>query len=309
MSTDPRATHNGWRLLRRTLLQQRRGLTVGVSIGLLWTIGKIAVPQLTRFAIDEAIVKSGSLLTWTLLILSAAIIAGLFSGMRRYFAFRESRMTETLMREKLFAHIQGLDVAYHDRAQTGQLMSRASTDLQLVQGFVVMLPLVMANVAQIIGVVIILLLGDPLLALVALLPLPFLNIIAQRFSKKIHPANLVVQQEQAQLATVVEESIAGVRVVKGFGAEAVMSERLRAEADDIQRAALAAARIRSTFLPGIDLLPALGLVAVLGIGGHRVLNGDMTIGELVAFNTYVTLLIWPLRNIAMTIALGQRAAT
>ena len=129
MSTDPRATHNGWRLLRRTLLQQRRGLTVGVSIGLLWTIGKIAVPQLTRFAIDEAIVKSGSLLTWTLLILSAAIIAGLFSGMRRYFAFRESRMTETLMREKLFAHIQGLDVAYHDRAQTGQLMSRASTDL------------------------------------------------------------------------------------------------------------------------------------------------------------------------------------
>ena len=309
MATDAPATRNGWRLLRRTLLQQRRGLAVGVSIGLLWTIGKIAVPQLTRFAIDEAIVASGSLITWTLLILSAAVIAGLFSGMRRYFAFRESRMTETLMREKLFAHIQGLDVAYHDRSQTGQLMSRASTDLQLVQGFVVMLPLVMANVAQIIGVVIILVLGDPLLALVALLPLPFLNFIAQRFSKKIHPANLVVQQEQAQLATVVEESIAGVRVVKGFGAESVMSGRLRVEADDIQRAALVTARIRSTFLPGIDLLPALGLVAVLGIGGHRVLNGDMTIGELVAFNTYVTLLIWPLRNIAMTIALGQRAAT
>ena len=117
-----------------------------------------------------------------------------------------------------------------------------------------------------------------------------------------------MQAEQAQLATVVEETIAGVRVIKGFGAEQVQSDKLRTEADDIQRVSVQAARVRSRYLPAIDLLPSLGLIAVLGIGGHRVLDGQMTVGELVAFNFYVALLVWPLRTIGMTLAWGQRAA-
>ncbi|MEY3494453.1 MAG: hypothetical protein RL413_1871, partial [Actinomycetota bacterium] len=119
---------------------------------------------------------------------------------------------------------------------------------------------------------------------------------------------MAVQAEQAQLASVVEETVSGVRVIKGFGAERVQAAKLRVEADDIRRESLAAARIRSRFLPAIDLLPAIGLVAVLGAGGHRVIDGDMTIGDLVKFNAYITMLIWPLRNIGMTVALGQRAA-
>jgi ATP-binding cassette subfamily B protein len=97
-------------------------------------------------------------------------------------------------------------------------------------------------------------------------------------------------------------------VIKGFGAEQVQFEKLEKEADDILRESMKAARIRSSFMPAIDVLPALGLVAVLGVGGHRVINGDLTVGDLVAFNVYLTLLIWPLRNIGMIVALGQRAA-
>ena len=301
-------TKEGWALLRLTLKAQKRGLINGVCIGLLWTLGKVSVPQLTRLAIDKGITKGGSLIFWTLLILSAAVIAGIFSGWRRFIAFRESRITETVLRERIFAQIQGLHVGYHDKAQTGQLMSRSSSDLQQVQGFVVNIPIFGSQITMVLFVVIILLFTDPLLALVALAPLPFINVSARRFSNKIHPAVMEVQQKQAQLANVVEETVSGVRVIKGFGAEAVQQEKLVVEATGIRSASMGAARIRSRFLPAIDLLPSLGLVAVLGLGGHRVINGDMTLGGLVAFNTYLTMLIWPMRNIGMTVAFGQRAA-
>jgi ATP-binding cassette subfamily B protein len=282
---------------------------MGAGVGLAWTLGKVAVPQLTRLAIDKGIEQDGSLIFWTMLILAAATVAGFFAACRRYFAFRESRLTETYLRERLFAQIQGLHVGFHDKAQTGQLMSRSSSDLQQVQGFVVNIPIFVSQITMVLGVVVILFLSDPILAAVSLAPLPFINISARRFSNKIHPAVLAVQQEQAQLANVVEETVSGVRVIKGFGAEGVQQSKLQTEADDIRRESMKAAYIRSRFLPAIDLLPSLGLVAVLGLGGHRVIAGDMTLGGLVAFNTYLTMLIWPMRNIGMTIAFGQRAAS
>ena len=303
------ATKEGWKLLRETLGAQRRGLLGGVAVGLSWSVGKMAVPQVTRFAIDKGISQNGSLLLWTSLILVAALVAGVFAGWRRYIAFRESRLTETVLRERLFAQIQGLHVGFHDKTQTGQLMSRASSDLLQVQGFVVNIPIFASQVTMVFGVVAVLFYSDPLLAAVALAPLPFINVSARSFSHKIHPSVLAVQQEQAQLANVVEESVSGIRVIKGFGAEGVQQAKLEVEADDIRRESMKAARIRSRFLPAIDLLPGLGLVAVLGLGGHRVINGDMTLGGLVAFNTYLTMLIWPMRNIGMTVAFGQRAAS
>ncbi len=299
---------DGWKLLRKTLRVQRRNLLIGVLIGAFWAAGKVTVPQLTKYAINHGIERNGSLLKWSILIASAGVAIGVLSGLRRYVAFRESRWAETLLRERLFSHVLGLHIGYHDRAQTGQLMSRASSDMQQVQAFIVMIPITLSNVVQICAVTAILFITDPILATVALLPLPFVNLAARRFSHRIHPAVLAVQVEQAQLASVVEESVSGVRVVKGFGAEQVQYDKLAKEADDIQRESLKAASIRSSFLPAIDLLPALGLVAVLGVGGHRVIDGHLSIGDLVAFNVYLTLLVWPLRNIGMIVALGQRAA-
>ena len=301
-------TQQGWRLLTRVLLEQRRGLVVGVVVGLLWSAGKVSVPEITKLGIDRGIEGRGTLVFWSGLVVAAGVIAGLFTAFRRWVAFRESRWIESRLREQIFEHLLRLHVGYHDRTQTGQLMSRASSDLQQLQAFVVMIPITLSNLAMIVAVVVLLFLSQPFLALVALAPLPLLNVLASRFSRRIHPAVLAVQQEQAQLATVVEESVSGVRVIKGFGAEGVQFDKVRVEADDIQRVSLEAARIRSRFLPALDLLPALGLVAVLGIGGHRVIDGAMTVGDLVKFNAYITMLIWPLRNIAMTVALAQRAS-
>ena len=290
------------------LREQRRALITGMLVGTMWSTGKVLVPKLTSLAVDRAILGSGSLLFWSLLIGAAGVLAGVFTAWRRWIAFRESRLTETRLREQLFAHILRLHVAYHDRTQTGQLMSRSSSDLLQIQGFVVMIPVTASNLAMVAGVVVILLVQQPLLAAIALAPLPFLNVLATRFSRRIHPAVVAVQQEQAQLATVVEESVSGVRVIKGFGAHAVTAARLAKEADDIRAVSMKAARVRSAFLPALDLLPSLGLLAVLAVGGHRVLSGTMTEGQMLEFMQYIGLLVGPLRTLGMTVAFGQRAS-
>lgn len=284
------------------------GLGLGVAVGLLWTLGKIAVPQLTRLAIDRSLDGPESAWKWAGWIACAGLVTGTFTALRRYIAFSQSRLTERRLRERLLDHILGLHIGYHDRAQTGQLMSRGSSDLTQIQSFVVMIPLTLSQAFLIVFVVVALFRSDATLAVFALAPLPFINVNARRFSTRVHPAVREVQQEQAQLATVVEETVAGIRVVKGFGAERVQAAKLTKEADDIRAVSLRAARIRATHLPINDLLPSLGLIAVLGVGGHRVIDGEMSIGELVEFNFYVQMLVWPLRSIGMTVAFGQRAA-
>ncbi len=296
-----------WKLLATTLKAQRRNLIIGSLIGLLWMVGKISVPILVRFSIDKGIEQGDYLWLWVMLIAIAGVCVGTFTALRRFYAFREARWTETRLREQMFNHIMSLHVGYHDRAQTGQLMSRSSSDLQQVQSFVVMIPITISNLSMVLAASVILFISDWRLALVALAPLPFVNVAGRRFSESIHPAVLQIQAEQAELATVVEESVGGVRVIKGFGAEEVQSKRLRKEAADIRGVSIEAARIRAKFLPAIDLLPQLGLVAVLGFGGLQVINGNLTVGQLVQFNFYVALLVGPLRMLGMTIAFAQRA--
>jgi len=297
-----------WRPLLALLKQQRLGLGLGIAVGLVWTLGKVAIPQLTRLAIDRAIEGSESAWKWAGLIACAGLVTGTFTALRRFIAFSQSRLVERRLRERLLDHILGLHIGYHDRAQTGQLMSRGSSDLNQIQSFVVMIPITVSNFFLITFVVIALFMMNPVLALFAVLPLPFIYVNGRKFSTRVHPAVHAVQQEQAQLANVVEETVAGIRIVKGFGAEQVQANKLQIEADDIKGASMRAARIRATHLPINELLPSIGLIAVLGVGGHLVIRGEMTIGELVAFNFYVQLLVWPLRSIGMTIAFAQRAS-
>jgi ATP-binding cassette subfamily B protein len=310
VASSKRARSPGWDLILREVRVRRAGIALGVMVGLCWSVGKVSVGILIARAVDRGIEADdmGALRDWALLIALAAVVVGTFTGLRRYVAFREARWIETDLREQLFAHFQRLHFAFHDRAQTGQLMSRANTDLQQIQAFVVMIPLTISNFVTVLAVTVILFLTDPVLTLLALGSLPFLNVLATHFSRRLHPAVMGIQQESAELAAVVEETVAGVRVVKGFGAEGVQTARLVTEADDVYDCSMEAATVRATFLPALELLPNLGLIATLGYGGHQVLNGSLTLGQLVAFNVYVVMLIWPLRMLGMIIAQGQRSA-
>ena len=279
-------------------------------VGLLWTLAKVSVPALVGAAINNAITPGDqrALIGYSLAIAAAAAGAALFTGLRRYWAFKVSRQTEAMLRDRLFAHLQRLHFAFHDRVQTGDLMSRANSDLQQIQFFVVMIPLTISNFVTVVAVTVILFAIDPWLALLALGSLPVVNYLAKRFSTRLHPEVMAIQRESAELASVVEETVSGVRVVKGFGSQRVQAQRLRIEADDVYDASMAAARVRGRYLPALDLLPSIGLILVLFYGGHQVLDGTLSLGHLVEFNIYIGLLIWPLRSLGQIIAGAQRAA-
>ncbi|CAN5678196.1 N/A [soil metagenome] len=297
-------------MLRRQLLTQKWGLAAGVVAGLFWTLAKVSVPKLVQLAIDRGIEPGdrGEITRFALLIGLAALVSAGFTGLRRYSAFREARFAEAALRDRLFAHLQRLHFAYHDGEQTGQLMSRANNDLQQIQNAVVLVPLTIANITTVLAVLVVLVMIDPVLTLLALGSLPAVNVLAKRFSQKLHPAMVGVQQESAELSAVVEETVAGIRVVKGFAAEETQGRRLAKEADDLYDISMVGARIRSTYWPALEAIPNLGLIMVLGYGGHQVINGHLSLGALVAFNAFVVLLVWPLRMLGWIVASAQRAA-
>jgi ATP-binding cassette subfamily B protein len=295
--------------MARVLRPRKSAVIFGVLTGLVWTAAKVTVPLLVRAAIDHGITTddSSALRLWVIVIVAVGLVQGLFTGLRRYSAFLISRAAEMDLRDRLFAHLQRLHFAYHDQAQTGNLMSRANTDLQQVQAFLVMIPLTVSNAVTVGAVTVILLTIDPILTLLALGALPFINVLAKRFGSRLHPAVMGIQAESAELAAVVEESVSGVRVVKGFGAEDVQRGRFAIEADGVYDESITATRVRATYLPALELLPNIGLIAVLGYGGHQVIDGHLSLGSLVAFNVYVVMLIWPLRMLGMILAQAQRA--
>jgi ATP-binding cassette subfamily B protein len=295
--------------MRRALRPQRSWVVAGVALGLLWTASRVVVPLLVRGAVDHGIEAgdNAALWRWTAGLAAVGSVQALATGARRYTAFRVARRAETDLRDRMFSHLQGLHAAYHDHAQTGQLMSRANTDLTQVQAFLVMIPLTLSNAAAVLAVVVVLLAIDPVLTVLAVGALPAMNVVARRFGLRLHPEVAAIQAESAELASVVEESVSGVRVVKGFGAEDVQRRRFAAEVDDVYEASMRATMVRARYWPYLDLLPTVGLVTTLAYGGHAVLDGRLTIGTLVAFNVYVLMLIWPLRMLGMILAQAQRA--
>src|SRR6476646_556086 len=294
----------------QTIRPQRAWVVSGVAAGIVWTAAKLVVPLIAAAAIDDGmrVGDQGKVIRLTILMLLVGVVQALATGFRRYSAFRIALRTETDLRQRLFAHLQRLHFAFHDQAQTGQLMARANTDIQQVEQTVILIPLTIAAMFTLGGVLVIMLLANVVLALLALGALPFLNVAATRFSHRIAPVNHALQEELAGVSGVVEESLSGIRVVKGFGAEQQQIRRLEAAADSVLGRALSAARLRSGFMPLVDFLPMISMVAILWYGGHQVLDGQLHVGDILAFNLYILMLIWPLRMVGMLIAQASRAS-
>ena len=183
------------------------------------------------------------------------MVAGVCSGLRRWYAFREARWSEAVLRDRIFAHLQRLHFAFHDEVQTGQLMSRANTDLQQVQAFVVMIPITISNAATVLAAAVIMFSINPLLALLALGPLP----VRQRAGPTVLEQPLPVGDgDPGRVGRARDrgrgDRVSGVRVVKGFGSERVQAAKLRAEADDVYERSMDATRVRARYMPAMDLL-------------------------------------------------------
>ena len=205
-------------------------------------------------------------------------------------------------------HLHALELAFFDRQQTGQLMSRATVDLQSVRFFLGYgLIFMLQSALTILFAAVAMLILDPALALIALAPVPFVVLVAQRYGRRSRPAIQEVQQRIAELTADAEENISGVRVVKAFAREARQRTRFERSVARVFDQSMISTRLRAFYNPFIGFLPQLGLAALLFFGGRRVIDGTLTLGEFAAFYAYVLMLIGPMRTLGISLGMAQRA--
>ncbi|MGH9032528.1 MAG: ABC transporter ATP-binding protein [Acidimicrobiia bacterium] len=317
MSTAPvpppehtRVRRGGWRLMREVGTAHPRWILLGVGAALGWTVAKITIPLLALEAVERGInpYDGGTLLRWAIAIVAVTIVIGLFTFSRRYSAFKISLYAEAELRRRLFDHLQRLHFGYHDRAEIGELMARVSTDAKQVQMLLVFIPIAGANVVMVLGVAVVLFILNPALAAVSLAALPLLALAAIRFSQRLGPVTTALQERLADVSHEVEESVSGIRVIKAFGAEDLQRRRLGGAAAGVYDQGMGLARLRAAFNPLLEVLPMVGLIAVLYVGGRQVIDGHLTVAALIAFNFYILQLVFPLRMTSFMVAQLSRAA-
>ncbi|HYQ46542.1 MAG TPA: ABC transporter ATP-binding protein [Polyangiaceae bacterium] len=306
----PRVRGTGAELLLSALRAQHRPALLGVSAGIAWSLAKLTAPTLVRRGIDLGIGgrNSRELQAVVVALLLVGALQAALAGFRRYFAISLAARVEAHLRARLFMHVLRLDLAFHARRPAGELVSRCASDLQQIQQPFASVPMTVSNAVMLLGSAILLVHTNPLLAFVALTPALLVFLVARKFTVRLGPRAQGLQRAVADLASMIQEGISGIRAIKGLGLERVERERVRLQAEHAYRAALRMNETRSTFMPLIEFLPALGLVAVLWFGGRAVAAGSMTVGQLVQFNYYLLMLVGPLRITGITVAQFQRAA-
>lgn len=296
-------------LILRQMRAQWMFLGIAVTAALSWGVLRLIIPIITGLIIDRAIVpeKTGLLLGLVVILVLLAAGQAACGGTRRYWAMRTSYRIETNLRTALYNRVNRLSFDYHDRTATGQLMSRGSADLHEVQGFLVNIPINLAYLLMATGAFIMLLRTDVTLAFVAMAVYPLVTVLSARFFKRLAPGTERVQQGLASLATVVEENIAGVRLVRAFGRERHEIQKLSNVADDIHRDSMDVAKLRTAYSPLFQALPGVGQLAVLAYGGWLAVHGNMSLGDLVRSLQYLNMLVWPVQSLGDMVASGQRA--
>jgi ABC-type multidrug transport system fused ATPase/permease subunit len=288
----------------------RWSLVISIVLAALSQAAAIALVRISQSVIDLAIRPRDEQLLWELITLIAVI--GLAKALlmvgRRFISGRQALGVEFDMRNTMYAHLLRLSFGFYDRNQTGQLMSRATVDLQAVRFFLGYgLIFFFQHVLTIVGVTAIMLWTDWRLALVALAITPFVVALAYRYSKVSHPVLRDVQQKMADVATVAEENIVGVHVVKSFAQEEQEQVKFQRRSNAVFEQTVLANRQRSLYVPLLSFVPLLAQAGILLVGGWMVTHGSLTVGQFFAFNLYVTMLILPLRMLGMWIGQSQRA--
>src|SRR5438093_7553611 len=294
-----------WPFMRAIVRSQAHGVSGAVVSGLLWQTGAVGAPLVVKYAIDNGIVTHDhhTLLIWLLVLLGVGLLEVCAGAFRHLYAIRNRSHSDARVRDALFAHALRLDASYHDRVGPGELMSRASSDAEHVARMMDAIGHTIGYALTVIAVSVVMLVVDAKLALLVLLPLPLVSVVAWMYSRRYDERTRRLQQAWADAATLVEETVSGIRVVKGLGAGAALSGRFRRRSEVIVGRALDVARLDAVFNPALEVLPLIGIAAVLWVGGRQVISGGLSLGLFVAFNAYVVMLVWPLR------VLGQRVST
>ncbi|SCK23067.1 ATP-binding cassette, subfamily B [Streptomyces sp. AmelKG-E11A] len=266
------------------------------------------VPLITKVIIDDVVTdRTRSMAVWAGVLLGAAVAVYVLTFIRRYYGGRLALDVQHDLRTDMYGTITRLDGRRQDELSTGQVIGRATSDLQLIQGLLFMLPMTIGNILLFLISLGIMAWLSPPLTLIALAVAPALWFIAKRSRTKLHPATWYAQAQAAAVAGVVEGAVTGVRVVKGFGQEEQETGKLREVGRKLFAGRLRTIRLNSVYTPALQAVPALGQVAMLAAGGWLAVQGHITLGTFVAFSAYLAQLVGPVRMLAVVLTVGQQA--
>jgi ABC-type multidrug transport system fused ATPase/permease subunit len=275
-------------------------VAIGVTVLIPWLVGE-AVD-----AIREG--ERADLVPLALAIVGAGLLRLGLTVVRRLIAGRVSLGVEYDLRDRFYSHLQALELGYFDSHQTGQLMSRATVDLQSIRFFLGYgLVFITQSALTILLASAVMFTLKPSLAVLALIPVPFVVVTAMRYNRLSRPALQEVQQRIAELTADAEESVSGIRVIKAFARERHVMGRFRHSVDRVFDQSMYTTRIRAFYNPLIGFLPNIGIAVVLIVGGTQVIDGTLTLGEFTAFYTYLVILAFPVRMLGIALAMAQRA--
>jgi ABC-type multidrug transport system fused ATPase/permease subunit len=296
-----------WRLLG-FLRPYRRGVILAFALaGVAMGMG-VLVPFLVGRTVDD--IRHGGANLWplALAVAAAGLLRLVFSVARRLVAGRVSLGVEFDLRNRMYEHLQSLELAFFDAQQTGQLMSRATVDLQSVRFFLGYgLIFILQSALTIVIAAGVMIVVNPVLAAVSLAPTPFVIWVAARYGRLNRPASQEVQQRIAELTAEAEENIGGVRVVKAFAQEERQLLRFNQATRRVFDQSMVSTRLRAFYSPFIGFLPQLGLAALILVGGRQAVNGSLSVGDFVAFYGYVLMLTSPMRMLGIALGMAQRA--
>ncbi|MGW6203292.1 ABC transporter ATP-binding protein [Streptomyces sp. NPDC055089] len=299
----------GWaRRLSGYAWRYRRNVLLALGSSLAGMAVMALVPLVTKVIIDDVVVgHTRSLAVWTGLLIVAAVLVYVSTYIRRYYGGRLALDVQHDLRTEMYGTITRLDGRRQDELSTGQVVGRATSDLQLIQSLLFMLPMTIGNVLLFLISLVIMAWLSPLLTLIAVAVAPALWLIARRSRTRLFPATWYAQSQAAAVAGVVDGAVSGVRVVKGFGQEDQETGKLREVGRRLFAGRLRTIRLNSRYTPALQAVPALGQVAMLALGGWLATRGEITLGTFVAFSTYLAQLVGPVRMLAMVLTVGQQA--
>ncbi|MGH9293291.1 MAG: ABC transporter ATP-binding protein [Acidimicrobiales bacterium] len=299
----------GWvRRLWGYMVRHRRHIYLAIGAALGGSAAQAVVPLVARQILDNVIVAHRSSLgLWLGVLVGLGVVVFGFAYLRRYHGGRVALDVQFDLRNEMHDHLQSLDFTTLDTMPTGQLVARANSDSTLVQGLLSFLPIMSGNVLLMISSLVIMLVLSPLLAVVSLVVAPALLVVAYRMREKIFPASWDAQQQEGEVAQIVDEDVNGVRVVKAFGQERRELERLCGSAQTLYGSRMRTVRLQARYQPVLQSIPAVGQVAVLALGGYLALEHRISIGTFLAFTTYLTQLVAPARTLAGILTVGQQA--
>ncbi len=299
----------GWiRRLMPFLMAHKRDVFLAFGMSMFGMGVGALTPVFERNIIDNGITtQNGSVTPWIILLVVAGCIGFGAAYVRRWLGGRVSLDVQFDLRNAIYERLQRLDFAGHDQLQTGQLVSRASSDLGLLQALLSFLPIMLGNIVTLVLSIVIMFVLSPPLALIMLVTLPLLLAVSMRLRTRVFPATWHAQQRAGEVAGVVDEAVTGVRVVKGFGQEQRELDHLAERSADLYASRARLVKLTAKFGSTLQAIPAMAQVAVLGLGGWIAINGHLTLGTFLAFSSYLVQLVAPVRMLAALFAVGQQA--